>query len=108
MAFVVTAVWTAKTGNEAGVAEAIAQLVGPSRAEAGMLQYQPHRDPQDGRRFFFYEQYADRAAYEMHGSSEHFQRLGFGLAIPLLESRERAFFETWDPTESASVDGHGH
>jgi hypothetical protein len=28
---------------------------------------------------------------------EHFQRLGFGQAIPVLEKRERAFFETLEP-----------
>ena len=100
MSFVVTAVWTAKSGNEDKVAEAIAQLVEPSRAEPGMVLYQPHRDPENGRRFFFYEQYLDRSAYEAHGASDHFQQIGFGVAIPLLETRERAFFETWEPTVS--------
>jgi quinol monooxygenase YgiN len=97
MAFVVTAVWTATAGKEDEVAAAVAELVLPSRAEPGNLLYQPHRDPEDPRRFFFYEQYADRAAYEAHGASEHFQRWGFGTAIPLLRSRERAFYETWEP-----------
>ncbi|WP_033290476.1 putative quinol monooxygenase [Amycolatopsis jejuensis] len=97
MAFVVTAVWTAQAGAEDEVAAAVAQLVEPSRAEPGNLFYQPHRDPEDPRRFFFYEQYADRAGYEAHGSSEHFQKWGFGTAIPLLESRERWFYETWEP-----------
>jgi quinol monooxygenase YgiN len=96
MAFVVTAKWTAKEGEEDAVAAAIAELVGPSRAEPGMLFYQPHRDPDDPRVFFFYEQYTDKAAYEAHGASHHFQRLGFGEAIPRLESRERGFYETWD------------
>lgn len=94
MAFVVTAVWTALPGNEQKVEDAVRQLLEPSRAEPGMLLYQPHRDPENPRVFFFYEQYVDRAAYEAHGASEHFQRLGFGSAIPLLESRVRAFYET--------------
>ena len=96
MAFVVTAKWTAKEGAEEQVAAAIRKLVGPSRAEPGMLLYQPHRDPEDPRVFYFYEQYVDRSAYDAHGASEHFQRHGFGEAIPLLESRERGFYETWD------------
>ncbi|GAA5040677.1 quinol monooxygenase YgiN [Thermocatellispora tengchongensis] len=100
MAFVVTALWTAKRGEEENVARILAELVGPSRDEPGSLFYQPHRDPEDPRRFFFYEQYTDRAAYEAHGSSEHFQKLGFGQAIPLLESRERWFYETWEPDGS--------
>jgi hypothetical protein len=36
----------------------------------------------------------DEAGYRAHQDSEHFQRLVVGEAIPNLESRERAFFET--------------
>jgi hypothetical protein len=36
------------------------------------------------------------AALEAHGASEHFQRYGAGDAIPRLESRERAIYETLD------------
>lgn len=96
MAYVVTAKWTAKEGEEEAVEAAVRKLVGPSRAEPGMILYLPHRDPEDPRVFFFYEQYADKAAYEAHGASEHFQKWGFGDAVPRLESRERAFYETWD------------
>ena len=96
MAYVVTAKWTAKEGEEGAVESAVRNLVAPSRAEPGMILYQPHRDPENPRVFFFYEQYADKAAYEAHGASEHFQRWGFGDAVPRLESRERAFYETWD------------
>ena len=35
-------------------------------------------------------------AYKAHGESEHFQRYGFGEAIPLLENRERWFYLTID------------
>jgi quinol monooxygenase YgiN len=96
MAYVVTAKWTAKEGEEEAVEAAIQNLVGPSRAEPGMILYQPHRDPENPRVFFFYEQYTDKAAYEAHGASEHFQKWGFGDALPRLEGRERAFYETWD------------
>ncbi|QEC47981.1 antibiotic biosynthesis monooxygenase [Baekduia soli] len=96
MAYVVTAKWTAKPGEEDAVAQAIRQLIGPSQAEPAMLHYQAHRDPEDPRVFFFYEQYTDQAGYEAHAASEHFQAHGFGDAIPRLESRERAFYETWD------------
>ena len=96
MAYVVTAKWTAKQGEEAAVAAAIQQLAPPSRQEPGMVLYQPHRDPENPRVFFFYEQYRDKAAYDAHLASEHFQRLGFGDAVPRLEARERGFYETWD------------
>ena len=96
MAYVVTAKWTAKDGEEEAVARAVEQIVEHSRAEPGMLLYQPHRDPENPRVFFFYEQYADADAYQAHLESEHMKRLGFGEAIPRLESRERSFYETWD------------
>jgi quinol monooxygenase YgiN len=95
MAYVVLAKWIAKPGEEAAVAAAIDALVGPSRAEPGMLAYQPHRDPQDPRVFLLYEQYVDEDAYKLHGESEHFRRHGHGDALPRLESREREFYETW-------------
>ena len=103
MAFVVTALWTAKLGHEDQVASAVSELVEPSRNEPGIILYQPHRDPADPRRFFFYEQYVDRAAYEAHGASDHFQKFGFGVAIPLLESRDRAFYEMWEPAGPAGA-----
>jgi quinol monooxygenase YgiN len=95
MAYVVVAKWIAKPGEEDAVAAAIDQLIEPSRAEPGNLMYLAHRDPQDPRVFLLYEQYADEAAYRAHGETEHFARLGHGVAIPRLEARERSFYETW-------------
>ena len=54
----------------------------------------PCRDPEDPRSFLFYEQYRDKAAFEEHGASEHFQRLAPGGLFELMESRERTFYET--------------
>lgn len=96
MAYVVTARWTAKEGEEGRVWAACMQLVEPSRGEPGNLMYQPHRDPENPRVVFFYEQYVSADAFKAHGESEHFKRYGLGEAIPLLESRERAFYETID------------
>jgi quinol monooxygenase YgiN len=95
MAYVVIAKWTARPGEEDAVAAAIDAMIAPSRAEPGMLLYQPHRDPEDPRVFVVYEQYVDADAYTAHGQSEHFQRHAVGDAIPRLASRERAFYATW-------------
>src|SRR5438445_442821 len=86
----------AQEDGDAERVEAVEQLTGPSRAEPGCLFYQPHVDPENPRVFFIYEQYADEDACKAHGESEHFQRIGLGEAIPLLENRERAFYETLD------------
>jgi quinol monooxygenase YgiN len=96
MAYVVTAKWTAKPGEEEAVLGCIRKLAGPSRAEPGCQYYQPTRSPDDPRVFFLFEIYDDEAAYKAHGESEHFQTYGFGDAVPRLESRERAFYETID------------
>ena len=62
-----------------------------------MVDYQVHRDPEDPRVFTIYERYRDAAAYDAHLESEQMKRLGFGDAIPRLETREREFLEVWEP-----------
>lgn len=94
MAYVVVAHWRANPGEEDRIARIIDEMTGPSRAEPGCLFYQAHRTPDDPRLFYLYEQYTDAAGYEAHMASEHFERLVRGEAIPALESRERAFYET--------------
>jgi quinol monooxygenase YgiN len=95
MAYVVLARWVAKPGEEEAVAAAIDALIEPSRAEPGNLMYEAHRDPSDPRIFLIYERYVDEDGFRAHGESAHFQRLGYGDAIPRLEARELSFYETW-------------
>ena len=96
MAFVLVARMTAKDGEQDRVAELIPQLVEASSAEPGNVHYIAHRDPEDPRVFLMYEQYRDKAAFEEHGRTEHFQRIGPGELFGLMEDRERAFYETLD------------
>jgi quinol monooxygenase YgiN len=96
MTYVLCAKWTAREGEEEAVLAALTELAGPSRAEPGCLMWLPHRDPDNPRVFFIYEQYVDPAAVEAHVNSEHFQRIGFGDAVPRLESRERVFYDLLD------------
>jgi len=94
MAYVVTATWTAETGQEDVVREAIDKLTPPSRQEPGNLFYQAYQDPSEPSVFRLFEIYEDEAAYAAHGASDHFAEYGHGLAIPVLAKRERAFYET--------------
>jgi quinol monooxygenase YgiN len=94
MAFVLVARMTTREGEEDRAAELIPQLVKASRAEPGNVHYIAHRDPDDPRVFLMYEQYRDKAAFEEHGQTEHFQTLAVGEIFPLMENRERAFYET--------------
>jgi quinol monooxygenase YgiN len=96
MAYVVSAHWRAKEGKEQRLAEVIAEITPPSRAEPGNLFYQAHRSPENPRLFYLYEQYVDEGGYEAHQATSHFERWVKGVAIPNLESRERAFYQTMD------------
>ncbi len=92
----VTAKWTAKESEEETVLDAIKKLTPLIRNEPGNRYFQATRDLANPRVFFLFEIYDDEEAYKAHGSSEHFQKYGFGQAIPALESREREFYRTID------------
>jgi quinol monooxygenase YgiN len=94
MSFVLVVRMKAKEGEDERAAEIAAELAGATREEAGCEAYVPCRDPEDPRSFLFYEQYRDKAAFEEHGASEHFQRLALNGLFDLMESRERTFYET--------------
>jgi quinol monooxygenase YgiN len=96
MAYTVIAKWTARAGEEERVLDFIRELAPPSREEPGCLVYRVNRDAEDVRVFLLYEEYADEAGYREHGESDHFRRLALEGAIPLLESRERSFYESLD------------
>jgi quinol monooxygenase YgiN len=95
LSFVLVVRMKVAEGNEERAAEIIPKLARASRAESGCELYLPCRDPEDPRSYIFYEQYRDRAAFEEHGASEHFQRLGAGELFGLMEFRERTFYETF-------------
>ena len=94
MAYVVAALWRAKEGQEERIARILEIMTPLSRQEPGCLFYQAHRSVDDPRLFFLYEQYVDVSGYEAHMVTPHFEQHVKGEAIPNLESRERAFYET--------------
>jgi quinol monooxygenase YgiN len=49
---------------------------------------------QDPRTFLLYEQYVDAGAYDTHKATAHFHEHVVGRAVPFLESREVATYET--------------
>ncbi len=96
MAIVLKATWTANAGSEGIVLAALEQLSPLSRQEPGCRFYQAYRDPAEPRVFHIFEIYDDEDAVAAHGASEHFATYALGQAIPVLETRERAFYETID------------
>lgn len=94
MAYVVAAIWTAEPGKEKVVLDAIEKLTPPSRDEPGNRFYQAFQDPTEPLVFRLFEIYEDEDAYAAHGASAHFKEFALEQAIPVLATRERAFYET--------------
>ena len=94
MAYVVSATWTAQPGQEGVVLDAIEKLTPLSREEAGNRFYQAYQDPSEPGIFRLFEIYEDEDAYAAHGASDHFKQYALEQAIPVLATRERAFFQT--------------
>jgi quinol monooxygenase YgiN len=96
MAVVLKATWTANEGSEDVVLDALTRLSPLSRDEPGCRYYQAYRDPAEPRVFHIFEIYDDDDAVAAHASSAHFEQYALGQAIPVLESRQREFYETID------------
>jgi quinol monooxygenase YgiN len=94
MSYVLIVRMKAQEGNEDRAAQLMAELARATREESGCEAYVPCRETEDTRSFAIFERYRDQAAFEEHGQTEHFQRIAVGELWPLLESRERVFFET--------------
>ena len=95
MSFVLVVKMLVQEGNEDEAIATMRELAEASRKEPGNELYIPVQDPANPRSFLFYEQYADKAAFEAHGASPHFKELALGKLFPLLEGeRERTFYET--------------
>lgn len=70
------------------VAQTLPQLAQASRLEAGNISYEITRDLEDATQFVIIECYHSAADFQAHRDSEHFQELGVGEIIPLLDSRQ--------------------
>jgi len=61
----------ARPGCEQQVQEAIAEVEGPTRAEAGCLGYQAFHSVRDASEFYVHSRWRDRSAFELHASLPH-------------------------------------
>jgi len=90
--YIVSARLLAKPGLEDTIIGAMREVVPASRAEPGCVAYIAHQDISDPRRFMFYEQYDDEAAFQAHVASEHYRRWVAETIAPALEERERGVY----------------
>lgn len=63
----------ARPGEGDALAARLLALVGPSRAEPGVLEYHLHRDRDDPDRFAFYEVFASFDDFNAHLATPHMQ-----------------------------------
>ena len=75
-AVILTAMVKAKPDQVEAVKEALMSLVGPTRKEPGCLCYNLHQSKTDPTQFLFYEQWANKDAFDAHGKTPHMKALG--------------------------------
>ncbi|WP_300607723.1 putative quinol monooxygenase [Trebonia sp.] len=81
--------YKARAGEVDRVAAALRNMLEPTRAEPGNLEYRVLRDPDQPGVFVLLERYADEAAFEAHLASPHFTTYLRGQVLPFLDERTR-------------------
>ena len=71
MAFFIFARFYARAGNESSVAEALGDVLGPSREEAGCLSIHAFRSTRDLRLFYIHSRWTNEDAFEYHAGLPH-------------------------------------
>ena len=67
------AITVAKAGYEDRVAQALESLIEPVHQERGVIQYEMYRDPNDGRRFVFFERWQTMEDFNRHCVAPHIE-----------------------------------
>ena len=91
-------VWTAKYVVKAGrgdEVEAALRRMAPlvKAGEPGCAIYHANRAAENPDLFLLYEHYTDQAALEAHRNTPHFKEIIEGTIVPLLDKREREFYQ---------------
>jgi quinol monooxygenase YgiN len=91
---VLVATYRVKPGNADAVIEALERMAPLVREhEPGCLMYAVHHSREDSNVFLLYEQYADEAALKAHSETPYFKEIILDTVVPMLEVRERAFYD---------------
>lgn len=83
----VVAMYTVKPGSENEVLAQLRLLAEASRNEDGNLRYEYFRGVEDPLKIVILESYRTAADFDAHRESVHFQQIGRGRIIPLLQDR---------------------
>ena len=61
----------AREGEEGAVEQALREVTGPTREEAGCLSFHTFRSMRDRRLFYIHSQWVDEAAFQAHAELPH-------------------------------------
>lgn len=67
----VVATFQAKPGKENELKHALLTLPGPTRKEAGCINYDLHQSPEDAGKFLFHENWTSKELLDAHLKSPH-------------------------------------
>ena len=75
-----------REGQEAAVAAALRDVVGPSREEPGCVAINAYRSTRDPRLYHIHSRWVDEAAFETHALLAHTQRF-LAVVSPLIDHK---------------------
>lgn len=91
---VLVAMYHGKPGNGEAIAAALEKMAPQVKAsEPGCTLYQACRSKEDPDLFLLYEHDVDEAALAAHRETPHFKEIIEGAIVPMLEKRERFFYD---------------
>jgi len=83
----------AKAGMEEKVKQELLSMVGPTRKEAGCINYDLHQSPENKGLFLFYENWRSKKDLDDHLATPHFKRFVEKGKELLAEPDEVTFWE---------------
>jgi quinol monooxygenase YgiN len=86
---VFTVTWEAKPSEVEALGEIVKRFQPLAEREPGLKLVRTHQSTSDPTKFFFYEVFADAAAFAAHQETDHFKTLILEQAVPRLVKRER-------------------
>ncbi|MFE2301294.1 putative quinol monooxygenase [Streptomyces sp. NPDC059445] len=93
MAFAVVAHYRCAPADAGTVRAALLKMRELTPTEPANLAYEVHAEVDRPGSFVLYERYTDRAGFEAHRATEHFEAFVVGVVLPLLTERTVTFAE---------------
>lgn len=93
--FCVAVTYLIRRGQEKNAVEIFNALTTLTQLEVGNIMYIAHRSIEDPQRFFLYECYQNKEAFDAHCSSEYFKQYVVHGLHTIYESHHSELYEAW-------------